>query len=628
VCGIAGFWSFGGGNAEAMRELARTMAGRLAHRGPDDDGTWVDHHTGVAFGFRRLSIIDLSPAGAQPMVSDRGRYVIIFNGEIYNHQRLRARLESEGVAPQWRGHSDTEVLLACIDAWGLVRAVSEFIGMFAFALWDTRMRTLSLVRDRAGVKPLYYALTPTSLFFASEVKALAPHPEFDGSVDPVAAALYGRYRYVPGPRSIYRGVQKLAPGSILTITPSRSCDVRTYWDAARIAEHQAAHRFEGSADDAASALEQLLSDAVALRMIADVPLGVFLSGGVDSSLVTALMQRQSSRPVRTFTIGFEDPRQDEARFGAEVAAHLGAQHEQLYVSADEALRLIPEVARIYGEPFADSSNIPTYLVSRLARQSVTVALSGDGGDELFAGYHRHFLGRRLQRRVHSVPKFLRRPLGHALQTVARSERTRTLGAALIVGDPVVTYWQDMQLDPLIGANQPLANIATGRTRVPARLADPTEAVMYLDFTTYLPDDILVKVDRASMANSLEVRAPFLDHRVIELAWSLPLEMKIRHDRGKWIERHLLRRYIPDELVDREKQGFGLPLANWLRGPLRPWAEELLQPRRLREHEFVDVDAVANAWKHHQEGNDSFEPALWTVLMFQSWLDHQRPAATR
>ena len=599
MCGIAGFWSFAGGRAEEMHELATGMASRLRHRGPDDAGTWVDAARGVAFGFRRLSIVDLSPAGAQPMTSASGRYTILFNGEIYNFERLRPRLTA-----QWRGHSDTEVLLAAIEAWGLERAVGETIGMFAFALWDAEERTLSLVRDRVGVKPLYYSLTPTSLLFGSELKALAVHPDFDRTLDPDAAALYARYRYVPAPWSIHRGTKKLAPGSILTVSASGQSRTTMYWNAAAVAERSAGNRFRGSDEEAISSLEALLSDSVALRMIADVPLGVFLSGGVDSSLIAALMQRSASGPIHTFTIGFEDPRYDESRYGREVARHLGATHDEMTVSSAEALSLLPEMPRIYDEPFADSSSLPTFLVSRLARRSATVALSGDGGDELFAGYHHHFLGRRLQRRVRAVPRFARGAVGSVLR---RIRRTRSLGLALLEDDPIVTYRRAMALDLGPGAPDPPHDLP--------RLGDPTEQVMFLDFMTYLPDDILVKVDRASMAVSLEARTPFLDHRVVELAWSFPLSLKIRDDRGKWIARALLRRYLPSALVDREKQGFGLPLAQWLRGPLRAWAEDLLTDV---DDALFDAAKIRDLWRRHLAGEDH-QSALWTVLMYQGWL---------
>lgn len=602
MCGITGFWSFGGGNADAMRELAGTMANRLVHRGPDGAGVFVDAEAGLAFGFRRLAIIDLSSAGAQPMTSASGRYVVIFNGEIYNHLRLRERLESERASPRWRGHSDTEVLLACIEAWGLERAVGEFIGMFAFALWDAREKTLSLVRDRAGVKPMYFALTEKSVLFGSELKALTAHPELDRTIDPLAAKLYAQYRYVPAPKSIYLAARKLLPGSILTIAGPGNVEGKRYWNPSEVWKRCIVNRVEMADDEAVAALDELLGDSVALRMIADVPLGVFLSGGVDSSLVAALMQRIATGPIHTFTIGFEDPEFDEARYGREVAMHLGSDHEELYVRSADALALVPELPRIYDEPFADSSALPTYLVSRLARRTATVALSGDGGDELFAGYHHHFLGARLQRRVNAVPRFARKTLGRILRTIPR---TRDLGQGLVEDDPILTYLRGMSTNLVPRTPNP-------EPRTPK---NDVEQLLLLDFTSYLPDDILAKVDRASMAVSLEVRTPFLDHRVVELAWSLPLSMKIRDDRGKWIVRKLLKRYLPDALVDREKQGFGVPLAEWLRGPLRPWAEALLA--NIGDAPF-DTAQVRELWRRHI-GGENHQSDLWTVLMYEAWL---------
>ncbi len=605
MCGITGFWSHPG-TSDDLREIAGRMAARLAHRGPDDQGTWVDASNGVALGFRRLSIIDLSSCGAQPMTSASGRFTIVFNGEIYNFLRLRDRLESAGDAPAWRGHSDTEVLLACIEAWGVRRTAEELIGMFAFAVWDARERTLSLVRDRAGVKPLYYSGNA----FASELGALEAHPSFDRTLDHTAAAFYAARAYVPAPWSIYRGVRKLEPGTILTIGADGTHSQQTYWDAAEVARRCEANRFAGDDEDAADALDELVYDAVGLRMIADVPLGVFLSGGADSSLVAAMMQRRQSSPIHPFTLGFEDPRFDEAPFAREVARRLGSHHEELYVSADAALAVATELPSIYDEPCADTSAIPTYLVSRMARRSVTVALSGDGADELFGGYHRHFLGRRLQRRVDAVPRRLRGAVSGAL-ALAPSARARSLSRALR-SDPLASYWREVTQTGLLRAELP-PNPA-------APLRDATEAMMWLDFTTYLPDDILAKVDRASMAVSLEAREPLLDHRLIELAWSLPLSMKIRDDRGKWIQRKVLRRYLPDELVDREKQGFGLPVAEWLRGPLRPWAEELL----ARDSGLFERDKVRDLWHRHLAG-EQHASRLWTVLMFEAWQEQHRAA---
>lgn len=594
-----------------MRALVASMTACLVHRGPDGDGTWIDADAGVALGFRRLAILDLSEAGAQPMTSASGRFVIVFNGEIFNHIELRRRLDSADAAPPWRGHSDTEVLLACVEAWGLERAVREFIGMFAFALWDKRERTLSLVRDRAGVKPLYFSMTSRSLLFASELKALDPHPEFDRSIDPEAAALYSQYRYVPAPKSIYRGVEKLMPGTILTIscgTDTPVCaprqDRTSYWNPIEVATRKAASPFPGSEDDAMATLEALLSDSVALRMIADVPLGLFLSGGVDSSLVAALMQRNSSSPIHTFTIGFEDPQQDEAQYGREVAHHLHTHHDERTITASEALAMVPQIPGMFDEPFADSSALPTHMVSRLARQSATVALSGDGGDELFAGYSHHFLGARLHRRVTSIPRLARPVLGRLMRVVPR---TRAFGRALLEDDPIATYRRGMTHQRRV---MPLARTA----EIEASSLPPIERMMLHDFTSYLVDDILVKVDRASMATSLEVRTPFLDHRVVEFAWSLPLSMKIREDRGKWILRELLRRHLPDRLVDRRKQGFGLPLAHWLRGPLRPWAEELLS----HVAEPFDATEVRRLWQRHL-GGENHEGDLWVAMMYQAWL---------
>ncbi len=607
VCGIAGFWSFAGGRLEEMADLAERMASRLSHRGPDDARTWAHAASGAAFGFRRLAIVDLSAAGAQPMISASGRYVIVFNGEVYNFRRLRERLEMENQAPAWRGHSDTEVLLACVEAWGLDAAVREFIGMFAFALWDDREQTLSLVRDRAGVKPLYYALTGSELLFGSELKALTAHPSFDRTIDADAAALYGRYRYVPAPWSIYRAAKKLLPGHILTIARSGRPSMRAYWNAAEVAERCAENRFRGTESEAVDHLEELHADSVALRMIADVPLGVFLSGGVDSSLIATLMQRNASGPIHTFTIGFEDPRFDEAPYGREVARYLGSQHEEMTVSSAQALELLPEMPAIYDEPFADSSSLPMFLVSRLARRFATVALSGDGGDELFAGYHHHFLGHRLQRRVRAVPRLIRRPAGRLL---GRIPRTRSLGKALVENDPIATYRRSMLLD---GSNMTAGQPPALPHRLP-HFQDPIEKVAFLDFATYLPDDILVKVDRASMAVSLEARTPFLDHRVIELAWSLPMSMKIREDRGKWIAREVLKKHLPPALVDREKQGFGIPLAEWLRGPLREWSETLLSGV---DDSVFDRAVTLGLWSEHLAGSNH-SAAIWTVLMYEGW----------
>jgi asparagine synthase (glutamine-hydrolysing) len=594
MCGISGIWRRSGSSAESIRDDIRRMSPTIRHRGPDDDGEFVDETNGLAFGFRRLKIIDLTAAGAQPMTSSSGRYVIEFNGEVYNHRELLAEL---GDMPM-RGHSDTEVMLACFERWGVRRAVERFIGMFAFALWDREERALFLVRDRAGVKPLYYAEGEDFFAFASELKAIAALPDFDRRLDEDAVAEYVQLGWVPGPMTIYASARKLPPGTILRVTSSRT-ELETYWNAREIAE-RVFGTFQGSENDALDAAHELLRDSVRLRMIADVPLGVFLSSGIDSTLVTALMQQQASQPVRTFTVGFEDFAADEAPLARATAAHLGTEHTEAYVTAQEALDAVALMPSMFDEPFGDSSAIPTYLVSRMARPYVTVALSGDGGDELFGGYHRYFLGQQLARRAARLPRFLAPAL-----RVLPGQRARSYATALTEG--LLGVYERNMRDTTFG---PIRQPATGNRQ----LSDAVAETMLRDFTTYMRDDILVKVDRASMAVSLETREPLLDHRLVELAWSLPLSMKIRDGRGKWLLRQLLSRFVPQPMIDREKRGFGLPLADWLRGPLRPWAEDLL---RVRSGVF-DPRRVQQVWRTHLRGTNR-EGTLWRVLMFEAFL---------
>jgi asparagine synthase (glutamine-hydrolysing) len=610
MCGIAGVWTFGGANDEALRQRAKSMADALRHRGPDDEGVFVDGEAGVALGFRRLAIVDLTCAGAQPMVSASGRYVLVFNGEVYNHKRLAEELGPR----EYRGHSDTEVMLAAMEAWGIEGAVRRFIGMFAFAVWDREERKLSLVRDRMGVKPLYYQSTQQGLSFASELKALG-----DGQIDRGALALYVRFGYVPAPYSIYSGIAKVMPGTILTFDADGGSECTTYWDARQIAEARA-NQFEGSEDDAVAEIEALLSDSVRLRLISDVPLGLFLSGGVDSPLIAALMMREAGT-VSTFTVGFEGM-PSEAPFAAAIARHLGTTHTESILRAEEVLDLVPMMASLYDEPFGDSSAIPTYLVSRMARQHVTVALSGDGADELFGGYHRYFLGRRVRERVARVPRLLRRPLGNMLRAASRVPsrlrgRLRGLGNALVIDDPIAHFQHEVaaELVRVVDAQQLPAQL-TARDQWP-RLPDPATLMMYLDAISYLPDDILAKVDRASMAVSLETREPMLDHRLVELAWSLPLSMKIRGTEGKWVLRKLLRKFLPAEMVDRDKQGFGLPIDGWLRGPLREWAASLVDPARIAREGWFDPATLRNVWNDGPVAGS--EAVLWRVLMFQQWV---------
>lgn len=647
MCGFAGFIDFSPSRSgDELRTVVGDMAATLVHRGPDDAGEWVDAEAGAALGFRRLAILDLTPGGHQPMASASGRYVITFNGEVYNFAAIRRELESSGAAPAFRGHSDTEVILAAIEAWGVQAAVRRFLGMFALALWDRRDRRLYLIRDRLGVKPLYYGWAGKVFLFASELKALHAYPGFRPEVDRDVLTLFLRHLYVPAPYSIWKGVSKLLPGTILTISGPSSAVPTSYWSARQAVETGIADPFRGSQDEAIEQLEVLLRDAVGLRMIADVPLGVFLSGGIDSSTVVALMQVQSSRPVKTFTIGFQESDYDEARYAREVARHLGTEHHELYVTPAQAQAVIPRLPSLYDEPFADSSQIPTFLVSQLARQHVTVALSGDGGDEMFGGYNRYFWGRSIWNKVGWLPALSRNWAARLLTSVSPSTwdrllqqfnpllpprvRVRTPGDKLAkLGEVIGAATADEMYHRLISCwKTPTAVVADGvepptllneAAQWPPTL-DFTHRMMYLDLMTYLPDDILVKVDRASMGVSLEAREPLLDHRIVEFAWKLPLAMKVRGAKGKWLLRQVLYRHVPPELIDRPKTGFGLPVGSWLRGPLRDWAESLLAEARLRREGFFHAAPIRTKWKEHLSGRRSWHYYLWGVLMFQAWLE--------
>jgi len=623
MCGLAGFAA---AVSDDLTRDVRRMCEAIVHRGPDDAGEWIDAQSGVALGFRRLSIIDLSPAGHQPMLSPSERYVGTLNGEIYNFEALRAELPPH----RYRGHSDTEVMMAAFDAWGVDEAVRRFNGMFAIAVWDRETRRLRLVRDRMGVKPLHYGFAASTFVYGSELKAIRRHPAFEPRIDRGALRLYLRFLYIPAPYSIYETIRKVMPGTIVTFNPAtRDVETTVYWSARETATLGAADRFDGSEDDAAKELEALLLDAVRLRMIADVPLGVFLSGGIDSSLVTALMQAQSATPVRTFTIGFRDGAYDEAPFAKAVARHLGTEHTELVMSEDDVLDVIPKLPAMYDEPFADSSQMPTHLVAMLARRHVTVTLSGDGGDELFGGYARYFLGQRLLRGVRLLPPFLRPAAGWALsamtpQALARrriGQRIEKVARMLKANDPDAMYFELVSHWPgsvVLGGSDAEAPV-TRRSEWPA-LRDPVERMMYFDQISYLPDDILTKVDRASMAVSLESREPLLDYRLVEFAWRLPRSMKVRHGKGKHILRRILHRYVPEPLIDRPKMGFGIPLGAWLRGPLRDWAEALLDPAAIRKHGLLDPAPIRAKWDEHLAGRNDWNFYLWGVLMLQSWLD--------
>lgn len=647
MCGITGFWQ-ARSSAEHPLETLKQMTDALQHRGPDDAGYFYDPQIRIGLGFRRLSIIDLSSAGHQPMKSASGRFTIIFNGEVYNCEAIRAEL---GPGYSWRGHSDTEVMLEAIERWGLESAVRRFVGMFAFALWDAIESKLFLVRDRLGIKPVYYGFAGGDFVFASELKAITEYPRFERRIDSGSLALYMRHNYVPAPHSIYQGIAKLPAGFILTLNaPANDPALSCYWSGTTVAESGLHSRFNSSDQEAVKQLEEQLTDAIRLRMLSDVPLGAFLSGGVDSSTVVALMQKLSSSPVKTFTIGFHEDDYNEAAHARLVAAHLGTDHTELYVTGRDAMQVIPLLPRMYDEPFADSSQIPTYLVSKLARTQVTVSLSGDGGDELFGGYQRYFLTSSLwktlrwcpkplramaSRSIHSIPpKAIDRAYRVARSMVPKRGRVRAVGdkahkLALFLDskDPQAIYMRAIShWDPaaiVIAADEP----STVKESVAGSGWLPTveERMMLTDMVNYLPDDILTKVDRASMAVSLEARVPVLDHRVVEFAWKLPLRLKIRNGTSKWILRQVLYRHVPRELIERPKMGFGLPIDSWLRGPLRDWAEELLDPATLNRHGLLNVSVIRQKWAEHLSGARNWQYLLWDVLIFQDWFFHHVPA---
>ena len=614
------------------------MARLVESRGPDDAGEWADPEAGVALGHRRLSIIDLSPHGRQPMVSAGGALVIAYNGEIYNFPELRAELEAAGAS--FRGESDTEVLLEACAAWGIERAIGRCIGMFAIALWDRASRRLHLVRDRLGIKPLYWARTPRGLLFASQPKCFSAHPDWRPAVDRTSFAEYLRHGYVNAPRCIYREAFQVRPGRILTLDARSAAQEHCYWDAASLARSGLERREPIDDEEAVDGLDGLLRDAVSRRMVADVPLGAFLSGGIDSSTVVALMQSQSRRPIRTFSIGFNEKHFDEAAHAGAVARHLGTDHTELYVEPEHALALVPTLAERYDEPFGDPSQLPTLLVSELARRHVTVALSGDGGDELFAGYNRHAQARALRRLYATSPGWARKILAGLLTSLRPRTWDRLAGLAperlrpRLLGDKLHTLAEAVSLDrfeevyPRLVSHWALdAELVPGEgpgagRREPAELdgglEGEVERMQLMDLLTYLPGGILAKLDRASMACSLEARTPLLDHRVVEHAWGLPPALKIRSGETKWILRSVLERYLPRALFDRPKMGFAAPIDRWLRGPLRDWAADLLDPRSLGEDGLFNVELVRGRWREHQAGARNWQYSLWIVLMAQAW----------
>ncbi|HEX4948751.1 MAG TPA: asparagine synthase (glutamine-hydrolyzing) [Blastocatellia bacterium] len=649
MCGISGAFQI---KPEVMDwpGVLSQMSSSLTHRGPDDGGLWFDAEVGIGLSQRRLSVVDLSPEGHQPMISADGRYVVVFNGEIYNFGALRHELEPQG--HRFRGHSDTEVMLAAICEWGLEAAVKRFVGMFAFALWDQQERALHLVRDRIGEKPLYYGWAGSAFLFGSELKALRAHPAWRGEIDRGALALFVRHSYVPTPYSIYEGISKLIPGTIFSLTPSHPTGkLTTYWSARQAAEAGIQNPLLGSETDVLAQLEDLLLATIAGQMIADVPLGAFLSGGIDSSLVVALMQAQSTSPVKTFTIGFHEADFNEAEFAKAVAQHLGTSHTELYVTPTDALNVIPRLPTLYDEPFADASQVPTFLVSELTRRSVTVSLSGDGGDELFGGYNRYFWGQNIWNKVGWMPRELRKIAAAGITTIAPAswdaafqgldpvlpsklkqrtpgDKMHKLAEVLAVDHPEVMYrrlvssWK-VPTDIVLHSQEP-ETILTDKNQW-ANLPNFMQRMMYLDLMTYLPDDILVKVDRAAMGVSLETRVPYLDHRVVEFAWRIPLALKIREGKGKWLLRQLLYKYVPPSLIERPKTGFGIPIVDWLRGPLREWAEALVHEARLQQEGFFEPTEIRTKWKEHLTGQRNWQYYLWPILMFQAWLSENKPA---
>ncbi|MBL8568670.1 MAG: asparagine synthase (glutamine-hydrolyzing) [Phreatobacter sp.] len=642
MCGIAGIFRGPGAPAELRVDVVGPMLAAIAHRGPDGEGTWIDREAGIALGHRRLAIVDLSEGGRQPMHSEDGSLVVSFNGEIYNFLELRRELEALG--HRFHSTSDTEVLIRAVEAWGLQPALRRFCGMFAFALWDRRARVLHLARDRMGKKPLHVACLRGAVLFASEIKALRAVPGFTPAIDRDAVAGFLARGVVAGDSCIYRQVFKLPPGSSLTLSTddlarggnaaSLAAACRPWWSLADAAERGRADQFAAGNDELVGALDDLLRQVVRERMVADVPLGAFLSGGIDSATVVSLMQAQSARPVRTFTIAFDESGYDESAGASRVARHLGTDHTQFRLSPDEAMKTIPELPRIWDEPFADESQIPTLLVSRMARREVTVALTGDGGDECFAGYQRHFTVSRLASLL-AAPEAARRaaaalilglsgrfprrvaaalPLPGRLRRLVEGDSLIRLGR-LIEGGEDGLYDRLTRLSDLPLSQAP----ATADPAGPA-LDDIVSRVVHRDMAGYLPDDILVKLDRATMAVSLEGRCPLLDHRVVEFSWRLPTGVKVRGGRGKWILREVLARYVPRSVFEGPKRGFDVPVGAWLRGPLRGWAEDLLSPAMLARHDLLDVAGVRRRWSDHLDGRGDHSRALWAVLMLQAWLD--------
>ncbi|KLN60036.1 asparagine synthase [Kiloniella spongiae] len=638
MCGVAGFLENNADRREEhLSQIAHAMGNAMLHRGPDSGDVWVEGCSGIALSHRRLAIVDLSSAGAQPMTSACGRYVIIYNGEVYNHNEIRPELAARGI--NFRGHSDTEVILEGCALWGVKATVQKLIGMFVLALWDRHERRLTVVRDRLGIKPVYWAQTSKNFLFGSELKALRVHPDCPEEINRDAVAGFLRHNYIGGAASIYKEINKLEPGWMISVRANEKPILEQYWSLDEVVDQAKNNPFSGSDEQAIEALHELLLDATGRRMMADVPLGAFLSGGIDSSTVVALMQAQSERPVRTFSIGFHEEGYNEAKHAAEVAKHLRTDHTELYVSPQEARDVIPKLPFYFDEPFSDSSQIPTYLVSKMTREHVTVALSGDGGDELFSGYTRYFTAEKYGKAIFGQPQILRRLEAGLIQGISprswdllakvipSSRRPTLFGdklhklAKILDGGKdafyrgLVSHWSDPDSIVIDGV-EPKGIM--WNDEVQRRIPNFIDRMQYLDTLTYLPDDILTKVDRASMAVSLEARVPLLDHRVVDFAWKLPQHMKIRNGQGKWLLRQVLYKYVPQELIERPKMGFGVPIDSWLRGPLREWAEDLLSVKSLNEGGIFRHEPIRKKWQEHLSGRRNWQYLIWDILMFQAW----------
>lgn len=645
MCGLAGFLGFNNIQIDNASNIVRNMGAAIIHRGPDSSGIWLDINSEIALVHQRLSIVDLSPAGHQPMESQSKRFIMSFNGEVYNHLELRSKLQASNVQINWRGHSDTETLLASIETWGLDKTLKMCIGMFAIALWDRYEKTLYLVRDRLGEKPLFYGNVNGVFIFGSELKSLKAHPAFTGRLNRDAIRLQMRHCGIPSPYSVYEDIYKLKPGHILKVKRGHEPQLDSYWSLDEVITQGRTNRFVGSEIDAVNKLDQLLSSSVRQQMCADVPLGAFLSGGIDSSTVVALMQAQSNKAVKTFSIGFDEVGFNEAEHAKAVAKHLGTNHHELYVSHNDALDIIPKLSSIYDEPFSDSSQIPTYLVSQMTKEHVTVSLSGDAGDELFGGYNRYFGTDQWWNKINRLPYWVRNLTAKGLNSV-NPNFWNNVGSLISIfvsnnarfknfdhlipkyanvlssknGSDLyrnfVTHWSE----PDIILNS--RDLRTQLTSSSFQTDSMVELMMGLDTVSYLPDDILCKVDRAAMAVSLETRIPMLDHRVVEFAWQLPLSMKIKNGQGKWILRQVLDRYVPKQLIDRPKMGFGVPIGEWLRGPLRDWSENLLNETRINNEGILNNELIQKKWKEHLSGRQNWQYHLWDILMFQSWLEKE------